>query len=152
MAAPSRFLKLRAGEDAQSSRVQDSIDATLGPIADRLNQTPIMGAAAPAWISPSLLADFVNVTGQAPAGYHKDALGYVHGKGRVSTAAGQAANVALFVLGSGYRPKEPQSFPVRGNGATFQSLTVAVNGSVSIDVLIAAGGTVDLAFTFLAEQ
>lgn len=148
MATPTRFPRLR-GED-QPARAQDNIANTLEPVAQALSVTPIMGAPPPAWIKPDLLADFAPVTGQAAPGYHKDALGYVHTKGRVSTAAGQAANVAIMVLQSAYRPLEPQSFPVRGNAATYQSLSVASDGTVSIDVAIAAGGTVDLTFGFLA--
>lgn len=150
MTAPSQFPRLRG--DAHDSRTQDNIAGTLTPIASALNATPIMGAAAPAWIAPDLVADFANYgSGFAVAGYHKDCLGYVHGKGKITSAAGVAIGFVMLILPTGYRPSETLTFAVEGSGA-FQSIRVAPNGEVSPAIAVAAGGTVDLDFSFLAEQ
>ena len=83
------MLKLRG--EGQPSRVQDNVGATLNPLAEAVGTTPIMDAAPPAWIRP----DIISTSGyaQAPAplcdtAYHRDALGYVHGKASLLTAAG----------------------------------------------------------------
>jgi hypothetical protein len=138
--------------DGQPARVQDNVGAVLDPIAKALNSTPIMGAAPPAWVKPDLAAGFAQTSGAVAMGYHKDALGYFHSKGRATHAAGCAANTTLLTLPKGYRPAEAQSFPVRGNAATYQSLTVSLTGAVSVDVAIAAGGTVDFTISFLVER
>lgn len=151
MAGSPAFPKLR-GTDEQASREQDNISAQLQPIARALSVTPIMGAAPPPWLKPDLRADFLNIAGFAAAGYHKDALGYVHGKGVVSTAAGQAAAALVYVLPAGYRPNETQRFAVEGNGATVQFISIAANGEVRVEVLIGVGGSLDLGFVFLAER
>lgn len=150
------FPKLR-GENAQSSRTQDNISQQLQPIAQALAKTPIMGAPAPGWIAPSLLNGFANLgtvggNNYAVAGYHRDALGYVHIKGVVMIAAGAAAGLPIFALPGGYRPAEWNRFAVDGNGATFNALTVHPDGRIWPELLIAAGGTIDLAISFLAEQ
>lgn len=150
MPPPGTFPRIRSGPEL--ARVQDAIASTVNPVTQAVVSTPIMGAAPPPWQPPDLLADFLPVAGQAAPGYHRDALGYAHGKGCVSTATGQAAGTVVYVIPAGYRPSEPQRVPVRGNGASYQSLTIAPTGDVSIDVVIAAAGTVDLAFTFLTEQ
>lgn len=148
----SAFLKLR-GADAQASRAQDNIAGQLQPIATALAKTPIMGAPAPSWIAPSLVQGFANTGGAlAVAGFHKDALGYFHGKGNITHAVGTAAGTTVLTLPIGYRPRETQSFPVFGTAATIQFLQVAPNGIVSNHVLIAAGGSFEFAISFLTEQ
>ncbi len=151
MPLPS-FLKLR-GTDPQQSRVQDNIAGQLQPISKALSVTPIMGAPPPVWIAPALLS-LLSPTGAGLAlpGYHRDALSYTHAKGVVSSAAGVAAGAPIFLLAQGYRPRETQRFVVRGTAGVFQFVTVAPTGLVSVGLLVAAGGTVDLAFTFLAER
>ena len=152
MAASSNFLKLRSGDDERGTRTQDNISGTLAPIATALNATPIMGAPAPPWIPPDLKADFVNYAqGYAIAGYHRDALGYVWGKGKVTSATGQVAGTVMFTLDAGYRPDLILTFAVEGSGA-FQSIRIAPNGQVTTTLNVGAGGSVDLDFRFLAEQ
>jgi hypothetical protein len=152
MTTPTKMVKIR-NADAHVSRVQDNVSAVLDPVAQSVGSTPIMGAPPPAWVALSLLADFAQTTGQAVSAYHKDALGYVHSKGSVTTAAGQAAGVAVVgPLPLGCRPKEPQRLSVRGNAGAVQAIVIGIDGTLKLDVAVAAGGTVDLGFSFLAEQ
>lgn len=152
MANPA-FPKLRKQDDAQSSRAQDSIDSVLRPVAAALTKTPIMGAAPPAWIAPDLLNGFVNLAGQfATIGFHRDCLGYVHCKGVLIHSVGCAASTTIMVFPVGYRPARTQRFAVEGAGYAIQFVDVKATGVASNDVLIAPGGTMDFAFTFLAEQ
>lgn len=151
MTVPSRFNKIRG--PGNSSRVQDSLDNTLTPVAKSLINTPIMGSPAPAWQKPDLLSDWTNLGGEfAVAGYHKDVLGYVHMKGAITTAAGRLARVAIFVLPMGYRPLQTNIFAVEGNGITANFLVIEGNGTVSSDIAIPAGQYIFLTCTFLAEQ
>ena len=91
MAAPSRFPKLRV--DQLSSRVQDNIEGTLGPVSRAVGSSPLMGVA-PAWIRHSLATAFATVTGLAGAAYYKDSLMRVWSKGVLTTSAGVAAGVS----------------------------------------------------------
>lgn len=155
MPAPSQFAKLRDQE--HSSRVQDNIDATLRPLAEALNSTPIMGAPPPPWIRPDLLNGFVNLVAvlgglSSIAGYHRDALGYVHVKGTLYHVAGVAAMTPIMVFPPGYRPKETQTFPVKGPGAAIQYINITPDGTVSPIVALAGADSCDFAFSFLAEQ
>lgn len=152
MAAPNTFPVVREQGNTHSSRVQDNINATLEPLSRALNATPIMGGSTPVWVKPNLTADFVVITGQAQPGYHRDALSYAHLKGTVSTAAGKAAGSTIFTLPDGYRPREPLRISVRGTAGAVQALVVAANGIVSNDVIIGAGGTIDLNVSFLVER
>lgn len=145
---PSTFISPRSGGDADRSN--DAISNLVTPLAQALLATPIRGAAPPAWIGPDLKADFVNVAGR-PSGFHKNALSYVYGKGRVSTAAGQAAGTTVYQFPAGYWPAEAITFAVPGS-AGFQTITVSSGGVVSNDAVIAAAGTIDLVFSFLAER
>lgn len=151
MSSPA-FLKVRA-KDADPSRVQDSINATLEPIAKSLNATPIMGAPPPVWVRPDLLNGFVNLGGGwALASYHRDALGYVHGQGRITHVAGTAAGTTIFTLPTGYRPLLGVVISVRGSGGVAQAAVITPAGLVYNDLVIAAGGDMGLWFTFLAER
>ncbi len=146
------FPKLR-GADVQQSRTQDNIAAVLNPLAQALANTPIMGAPPPGWISPSLLNGFSNVGPPfALIGFHLDVLGYFHGKGVLKNTAGCAAGTRILVLPPGYRPAATQRFAVEGTGGTAQFVSITAAGAVAVELLIAAGGTVDFALTFLAEQ
>lgn len=149
MTTPSQFPKLRGGS-AEVSRAQDNIGGTLTPIAQALAKTPIMGSQ-PTWISFPKDAAFTDTSGQ-PSAYFVDALSMVQTKGSLTTSAGVAANATIGTMPSGCRPKETQRRPVRGNGVTYQSVTIAPTGVVTCDVAIGAGGTIDLGFSFLAEQ
>lgn len=149
MAGPSRFGVIRDPANPQSSRAQDKISNTLAPIAKALAATPIMGGALPFWIQPDLKADFLNVTGRT-VGFHKNGLAYVFGRGRVSTALGQVGGTTIYTLPSLYRPGLNMTFPIPGS-AGFQTLTITTSGVISVDGAIAAAGTVDLVFCFLAE-
>lgn len=149
--AADRFPILR-GLDAQQSRVQDNVQGVLGPVAKALQNTPIMGAAAPSWIRPDqLLNGWSNFGGaQAPVGYHRDALGYVHVRGYLT--AGTLAAV-IFTLPLGYRPAFPTSMLTYCfNGAVASAfLEVRVNGGVFVS---APAATTELSlgsFSFLAE-
>lgn len=147
------YPKLRNAENPQSSRTQDNVDSVVRPVAAALTNTPIMGAKPPAWILPDLLNGFANAGGiYAAVGYHKDALGYVHCKGVMAHAAGTAAGTQVMLFAPGYRPGAVQRFTVEGTAATAQFIAVNGAGVAAVEVLIAAGGTCDFAFSFLAEQ
>lgn len=151
MGSPPRFLKLR--EPGTLSRAQDAIDTTLTPVAEALGNTPIMGARAPVWIQPDLLSGLVNFGGgNATAGYHKDALGYVWSKGTVSSAAGVGAGTQLFRLGAGYRPAATIIFPVWNSAGVAQAVSVDPDGYVYNQVAVGAAGWISLVFSFLSEQ
>jgi hypothetical protein len=151
MPGPSQFQKLRG--EGQNSRVQDNIDATLGPIAKALNATPIMGAPPPAWIRPDLAAGFADFGAPyAAVAYHRDALGYVHVKGLVTSAAGVGAFSTVFTLPIGYRPIERHRYASEGTAGTFQALQLGTDGAIMNVVAVAAGGYASIEFTFLAEQ
>ena len=152
MAGSPGFSKIRSS-DPIISRVQDMIADQVNPAAKAWAATPIMGAPPPPWVGLSLLADFVNAGGgEAVAASHLDALGYVHLKGLILTAAGTAAGTLIMTLPAGQRPKETQRFAVRGNTATAQFLKLLPTGALSHDIVIAAGGTLSLSISYLAEQ
>jgi len=150
--AQSQFPKLRNGEQPQQSRVQDNISQTVGPVVAAVNKTPMGGAAPPPWVSLALAGGFANVTGNAVAASHLDALKYVHLKFGVANAAGCAANTAMLTLPAGQMPLETIRFAVRGTGATAQFITITNAGVVSVDVAVAAAGTVDGYVSFLGEH
>lgn len=150
MAGFSNFGIVR-GASPELDRAQDGISRALNPLLQAVANTPIMGAAAPAWIKPALLNGF----SQWPApfaviAYHKDALGYVHCKGKAKHVAGALAGVVAWVLPKGYRPSEVRCFAVEG-GAVFQSIHVDSAGNVSNAYAVAAGSSIDFEFSFLAE-
>lgn len=150
MATPTQFPKLR-GEN-QPSRAQDNISGTLTPIATNLSQTPIMGAA-PSWIPFPLVAAFANYgNGYATAAYYKDALWVVRAKGVLVCAAGAAFATTIGTFPVGFRPKETQRKAVEGNGGAVQFISISPLGVCWNEVVVAAGGTLDFDFTFLAEQ
>lgn len=152
------FIKLRGGLDPVVSRLQDNIDATLRPVASALLNTPIMGAAAPAWIPAQLLNNWANAGAPfATCAFHRDALGYVHCKGVLLNTVGVAGTTvasAIMQFPVGYRPRESQRFPVRTTASAIQFVLVDMtNAGLAIPlVAVGAGGSCDFAFTFLAEQ
>jgi hypothetical protein len=51
----------------------------------------------------------------------------------------------------GERPKYEQRIPVKGTAATFQCILISPNGNISVEVAVAAGGSVDLCGSYLAD-
>ncbi len=156
MAAPSRFQQLR-GKDAHSARVQQNINATLQPIANAVNNTPLTGAPPPAWILASLLAAdavplFWSNTGGAlaKAAFHRDALGYVHSKGVITNNSAAPSVFPPFFFPPGYRVAETHRIPVAYSGGVM-FITLTSDGAVTPQA-VASGGFIGLDFTFLAEN
>lgn len=151
--------KLREDGSPLASRVQDAIWNTLTPLAKRVGATPIMGASPPPWIRPDIISTsgFAQVaTGATPflpvTAFHKDALGYVHGKLGLVTAAG-AGPVTVFPMPVGYRPAETLSFfGGDGGGVNVWEFAVFQNGDLQIVSALGAGGLVVATFTYLAEH
>lgn len=81
--------------------------------------------AQEAWITPTLLNGWTQITGQEAA-YMKDTLGFVHFKGTVTT--GTLSSV-IFNLPAGYKPAQPRSFPTMANGL-FGRINVSTAGTV----------------------
>ncbi len=154
MGNPTSFPRLRgAGVPEELARAQDNVNITLGPLAEAVSKTPIMGAAPPPW-TPILLLNGFTVTGagQKDPEFQKDALGYVWCGGAMFHAAGCIAGTVAFNLPMGYRPRKAIHFAVKGNLATAQFFNVEANGNVSVEVAVAANGFTDFYFSFLAEQ
>jgi len=146
----SRFPILR-GDDAQQSRVQDNVSALVGPLAKALQATPIMGAAAPSPILPSLLNGWTsNSTGIAVVSFHRDALGYVHVGGYAINAVGVAGFATTWLMPLGYRPAALRIFAVRGTAITPQFVEVGNDGIVRTQLAVAAGGDCTFEFSYLA--
>lgn len=155
MAIATAFPMLQ-NKDPEFTRWAQAANAAFQPVASALANTPIMGAPPPSWVNLDFApgapgARFEQTASAVVVAYHVDDLGYVHTKGRATHAAGCAAGTALLTLPMGARPHEAQAFPVRGNGATYQSLAVSPAGVVTVEVAIPAGGTVDFTISFLAE-
>ena len=102
------------------------------------------------WIAPTLLNGWVDYGGlSAPAGYHKDALGYVHLRGDIKSGT-TTPFTTLFTLPVGYRPAFVINAATVSNSA-FGWIVVLTNGNVQIT----AGSSVFLSLAippFLAEQ
>lgn len=147
----SRFTSLRDADNPLNARTQDNINQVLQPLARAVMATPIMGAPPPPWIQPDLLADFVPTANFATPGYFRDALGFVHVKGSVTTAAGAGVGTAIFLFPQGYRPAAYQRFCVDGTLSTYQCLQVGPDGFLVPAVAIVAGGATFLTLSFLAE-
>jgi hypothetical protein len=151
--AANAFNRLYDAGQPQQSRVQDNLAALVGPVAKALQNTPIMGAAAPAWVPLALASAFTAATGYAAPSMHKDALGYVHVRGRATSAAGVAANATLVpAWPQGFRPSAAsvRQFPASG-GTTYQALAFSVLGVVTVLNAVGVAGVVDLELCFLAE-
>lgn len=152
---PSSVFSKLLGDSEATSRIQQSIDATLRPVAAALAATPIMGAPAPPWLALDLLGGWtnLNVTNKLfpPAGHHKDALGYVHLRGYLVAGT---LNVAGAKLPGGYRPAYRLTFPAYVfNGASVTGdIEVRADGNI---MLLVPAGTTNVALDsiiFLAEQ
>lgn len=150
MALPTTFARLR--KDPLTSRVQDQVATTLTPIAQAVASSPLMGGA-PVWLALELVPAFANIGGAfATAAYYKDSLFRVWVKGVLTCAAGCAAGTTIATMPAGLRPAERQRKAVEGNVATVQFISIAPTGVLTNEVLIGAGGSIDLDFSFLAEQ
>jgi hypothetical protein len=150
--AASRFPVLR-GPDAQQSRVQDSIQGVLAPVAKALQGTPIMGAPPPSWIYGAPLNGFV-----APAlpqfssiAFMKDALGFVHVQMSATHAVGTAALTTIFILPMGYRSRQTLPFAGMGSAGAYQGVFMLNTGEVQNRLIMAANAVIYANFSFLAE-
>lgn len=163
MANPTRFAQLlglpsksatsEVSEDhhARLSRVQANVAQVLNPVAQALGKTPIMGAPPPPWIAPDLQNGFIDSGSDAGRpSFHKDALGYVHGRGEAKIVAGTAGSTVVYTLPLPCRPSLVLRVPVFGTGITLQWLSISPNGDVTALLAIAAPGIVDVNFDFLA--
>lgn len=110
-----------------------------------LIQSRITGAA---WIIPTLVNSWANVSGFETVGYLKDPFGFVHLKGVINT--GTSATVA-FVLPAGFRPGGQTFNAAGGGGPSASAAEIATNGNVV--AFYASASTVGLSgITFLAEN
>lgn len=108
---------------------------------------------SPGWITPTLLSGWVNFgMGTSIVAYTKDALGFVHVKGRVKS--GTIGSVPVFILPVGYRPNEALVIPGRGwhnNQIIVCSISISTDGTV----IVVDGTNNEVAMdgiTFLAER
>lgn len=151
----NRFIALRGpGVATELARAQDNIGATVTPVVTAVNRTPIGGAPPPPWVYAVIIAasGYAQVAAPAPrTAYHKDALGYVHGKVALTTAAGAGPNVIAFTLDLGYRPSETLAFAGSDLAGNVWDATISANGSFTIVSTLAAAGVFQGTFTYLAE-
>jgi hypothetical protein len=147
------FPRLYGGTPSES-RTQDNVQTVLGPLANRLGATPIMGAAPPAWIRTALSGGFTTLAPLTLPAYHRDALGYVHVKGVLVNLTGApiAGGVVAFTLPAGYRPNESRGFPSNDGAGGAQEVVVTPAGAVSFLLAVANAGSGSVEFSFLAEQ
>jgi len=148
----SNMLTNLRGPDQGANRQTDAISRLVEPVAKTLMSTPIMGAKPPAWIRPPLESGFVDFGGtQSPTRYHRDARGYVHVHGYVTSPAGAAGGAVIATLPQGYRPDLEYGF-VANCTAGFNVVGVPSNGRMYVVYAIAAGNSLVFSFSFLAEQ
>lgn len=145
----ARFQRIRG--EGRPNREQDAIGQVLDPLAEAVGNTPIMGASPPPWIRPALAGGFADVGAPfALTAYHKDALGYVHGKFTLVTAAGAVANTTAFMLDKSHCPLETLlGLASDGAGLTWE-FTINSVGAFVIITATAAGDVVAGTFSFLA--
>lgn len=149
MAGSPQFPKLRVGGDV--SRTQDNIAQQVDPIARVVAATPMLNGAAPAWVKFSLVNGYANSGTIAPASRYKDSFLRVHMQGFLVHAAGCAGGTVLTVLPRGERPTSFQLIVVQGTAVTYQAILINPNGNVTNEAGIAAGGTIWLGGSFLAD-
>jgi len=148
----SNMLTNLRGPDQGANRQTDAISRLVEPVAKAVMATPIMGAKPPAWIRPPLQSGFLDVGALwAPARYHRDALGYVHVQGFVTSPAGSAGYSPVFTFPSGFRPGMDLTF-LANSSAGVATTVVLSSGAFAPIVAVAAGGLVSFTFSFLAEQ
>lgn len=144
------------GRDPGANRQTDAIDRLVTPVCKAVMATPIMGAKPPAWIRPQLESGFVDQgvgfagVDYAPARYHKDALGYVHVQGYVTTPGGVAALSPVFTLPPGYRSR--LGLAEVANSGGFAVIVLRETGQLIVAGALGAGAGLTLNFSFLAEQ
>jgi hypothetical protein len=158
VSAPTQLNKLRG--DGQPSRVQDNVGQVIDPLAKAVGKTPIMGAPPPPWIRPNIEA--ASNYEQAPSStavplpllsYHKDALGYVHGRIAVlAKAGGAAANAVVWVMPSGYRPEAFELWTLSDGAGLVWEMAAYPNGNVTMISALAAGDVAIGSFLYLAER
>jgi len=147
----SNMLTNLRGPDQGANRQTDAISRLVEPVAKAVMATPIMGARPPAWIRMELTGGFAPSGSWAPCRYHRDALGYVHVQACLISPAGAAPGTVVFTLPVGYRPSLLLIFVAESSSA-FNSLHMAANGQLSAVLAVVAGGSINFAFSFLAEQ
>lgn len=93
------------------------------------------------WTAPTLLNNWANFgAGWQPAGYLKDADGFVHLRGVITNAVGTLAGTNMFVLAAGYRPANTTPLSVLNmNGTGTIRLDVDSAGNVFPNAAVAAG-------------
>jgi len=150
------FLKLRqqpgsgpaSGAAAQSTRVQDNLNATLQPISTAVNGTPMTGTA-PVWIALNLGPLWANFgSGGAVASYYVDSFMRVWVKGRIVTAAGAAIGALVLTMPANARTSDAQTVNLPSD--TYQAADISPSGRITMRTLAGAGAIVDLSFTYLA--
>lgn len=153
MSGPNQLNRLRDSKQPLSTRQQDTAAQVVNPVVQAVNRTPIGGAPPPAWIRPSLLADFVDGGAVQQTAYHRNALGYTYLKVSVSTVAGQAGSTPIFILDKGYRPNELTAlWGVIGLGGanTHSPVVITAIGQVASITAIPAGSNFTTYVSFLA--
>lgn len=106
------------------------------------------------WVAPELLNSWENegTAGVETAGYLKDALGFVHFKGRIKSGA---SDTTAFVLPAGFRPGANSDYGVGARNSLTPitaSLVVRANGEV-VPFYASAITSLGLSgVTFLAEN
>lgn len=112
--------------------------------------TPAKIAPQEAWITPTLLNDWVYYD-YGPeydnAGYYKDSMGIVHLRGLIKSGT----SGDMFVLPVGYRPLMRKIFPQICGNNTLARVDVSANGTVSGQVSNNAWVSLE-GITFRAEQ
>lgn len=102
------------------------------------------------WKQPTLLNSWTEVSG-FPVRYCKDAQGWVHFKGRLSSAA---ALIPIMVLPAGYRPAVSTHIPCSrlDTDATVARMFVTADGTMYCQPSLTAGTAIDIsAISYKAE-
>lgn len=140
------------GQDPGANRQTDTIARLVEPVAKAVMATPIMGAKPPAWIRPPLQSGFRDRGGgYVPVRYHRDALGYVHVQGYVTSPAGAAGGAPIATLPPGFRPDYGLGFVANFSGG-FNVVGLSAAGVMVVVYAVAAGQGLNFTFNFLAEQ
>jgi hypothetical protein len=96
-----------------------------------------------AWTAPTLINSWANFgSGYANAEYRKDALGWVHIHGLVTSGA----SAIIFTLPSGYRPAVIERFATSVTGGASGTLAVDTSGNVQLLAGTMTNVTIDCMF------
>lgn len=141
MGNPTQFLRLRDSKQPLVTRAQDSVNGTLGPLAERVGNTPIMGAPLPVWVRPDqLLAGYSQTAAPQPVvAFHIDALGYVHIKTGLTHAAGCAAGTIAFAMPLAYWPTETMTLAAFDQNGINSAVNISILGEFSNLAALAPG-------------